>query len=585
MAIDAVQSLQAQIARFVPLLDSLRQGQVVDARVIAMLTESSARISILGQMLDVEISQPLQAGSTIPLKVDWEGEALKLVLQQPNTTSSTSATTTSLANAPRPAGADQTAPQARPAIGQTPASTTTPATTLAPSLTTAASGLVTVPAADTRQAQTTAAVPLPTGQIPASPLQGSVPPLSPALVLASTLARNLAAQPLTQQQQTTGVLNAVPPAVSPVQVIPPVQALGQGTQSLGQSQTPTTPAAMQAALVAALAEPSPSTHFQEAEEIRAAVTQGLRLAADKQTSLAPLFANLTAVTQQAEAGLRADLPADILGLARTILGLRLDGDKPITAQAIKTAMAQSGIFLESSLAAGEPVNETTDLKAALGLLKSHLGEPPEAVQPRERQPHERIPVRGGPMHGQPAVPASLSADSQTSDVLRTLHDQSDSSLARLTLTQAASLPDLHEPTAPQRSDQPQQFTVEIPIRYQGETTIAQMQVNRDAPEGRASTSGKHEPRQWTVRFSMNCEPIGPVHAAIRLLNEKVSIRLWAERPQTAQTFNTMAPILEQAMAATPVKCDGIVIAEGRPTATEDMIHAALNPRHLLDRRS
>ncbi len=584
MAIDAVQSLQAQIARFVPLLDSLRQGQVVDARVIAMLTESSARISLLGQMLDVEISQPLQAGSTIPLKVDWEGEALKLVLQQPNTTSSTSATTTSLTNAPRPAGADQTAVQARPATGQTPASTTTPATTLAPSLTTAASGLATVPAADTRQALTTAAVPLPTGQIPASPLQGSVPPPSPALVLASTLARNLAAQPLTQQP-TTGVLNAVPPAVSPVQVIPPVQALASNLQSAGQQQAAVTPAAMQAALVSALAEPSPTAPLQEAEDVRALITQGLRQAADKQTSMAPLFANLAAVTQQAESGLRADLPADLLGLARTILGLRLDGDKPVTAQALKTAMAQSGIFLETSLAAGEPVNETTDLKAALGLLKSHLGEPPEAVQPRERQPHERIPVRGGPVHGQPAVPASLSPDSPTPDVLRTLHDQSDSSLARLTLTQATALPDARDPTAPPRPDQPQQFTVEIPIRYQGETTIAQMQVSRDAPEGRASPSGKQEPRQWTMRFSMDCEPIGPVHAAIRLLNDQVGIRLWAERPQTVQTFTTLAPMLEQAMAATPVKCDGIVIAEGRPTATEDIIHAALNPRHLLDRRS
>jgi hypothetical protein len=56
-------------------------GNVVKARVIAMLTDDVAQIEILGQKVEVSTPQALKAGTTISVAINRNGQKLELVIQ------------------------------------------------------------------------------------------------------------------------------------------------------------------------------------------------------------------------------------------------------------------------------------------------------------------------------------------------------------------------------------------------------------------------------------------------------------------------------------------------------------------------
>jgi hypothetical protein len=60
---------------------AFRNGAVVQARVLAMLEGNVARLSILGQTVDVTTPIALKPGATLPVSVDTSGGALKLLIK------------------------------------------------------------------------------------------------------------------------------------------------------------------------------------------------------------------------------------------------------------------------------------------------------------------------------------------------------------------------------------------------------------------------------------------------------------------------------------------------------------------------
>ena len=71
---------------------------------------------------------------------------------------------------------------------------------------------------------------------------------------------------------------------------------------------------------------------------------------------------------------------------------------------------------------------------------------------------------------------------------------------------------------------------------------------------------------WPLRAGAGIwlEPAGPVHALVTYSGERTSVRMWAERPQTAARLRAGAFELSQALTrAEPVPGD-IVIREGTP---------------------
>jgi hypothetical protein len=99
-----------------------------------------------------------------------------------------------------------------------------------------------------------------------------------------------------------------------------------------------------------------------------AVSVAAQTAATQQTSLAPLFANLTVA-----AGLDG-LPPQVQQAVAQVLGQQTSLDQGLTGADIKQAFQSSGLFLEASLASGSFLSSTAtpDLKAALIVLRQVL---------------------------------------------------------------------------------------------------------------------------------------------------------------------------------------------------------------------
>jgi hypothetical protein len=151
---------------------------------------------------------------------------------------------------------------------------------------------------------------------------------------------------------------------------------------------------------------------------------------------------------------------------------------------------------------------------------------------------------GAPLSAQQPVPPSLLPDMPPHETAERLLNATDGALARTTLLQAASLPD--QPTA-QRADQAaqQRWTFEMPFVTPQGTGVAQFEVSRDAQ------NKKSDPKAsvWRARFSIDVEPMGPVHAMVAIVGERTSVTLWAERSATAAKLNDNARMLSDALRA------------------------------------
>ena len=90
--------------------------------------------------------------------------------------------------------------------------------------------------------------------------------------------------------------------------------------------------------------------------------------------------------------------------------------------------------------------------------------------------------------------------------------------------------------------------------------MAQFEISRDGG-GNEVEAAK---RAWRARFSLNVEPAGPVHALISLTGDRTSVRMWAERPQTAAQLRAGAAELSQALSQAELTPGDIVIRDGAP---------------------
>jgi hypothetical protein len=84
--VDRVEPLALQLGRS-GLQALLRNGDVVEARVIAMLDKDVAQLEILGQKVEVSTPQALRAGSTISVAINRSGQSLELVIRPETNTS------------------------------------------------------------------------------------------------------------------------------------------------------------------------------------------------------------------------------------------------------------------------------------------------------------------------------------------------------------------------------------------------------------------------------------------------------------------------------------------------------------------
>ncbi len=245
---------------------------------------------------------------------------------------------------------------------------------------------------------------------------------------------------------------------------------------------------------------------------RQAVDAARADAAGRQASLAPLFANL-AEAQDAPA-----LPPAIRAAIGQFLALQTPLSGPITAQTIQQAIAQSGLFLEAHLAKtpGKPQAAPPDIKAALLTLQRALAAAPAAEAALASKPLVTPPpVREAGLTAQAAALATLSAADPAPVIVQHLAREVDQAVARQTLHQLASLPDGATPS----------WMFELPVATPQGAAVAQFEIDRDGPEPGALDA----PEAWRVRFSLDIEPLGPVHVYLRMAGDAAAVTVWAER--------------------------------------------------------
>jgi flagellar hook-length control protein FliK len=167
------------------------------------------------------------------------------------------------------------------------------------------------------------------------------------------------------------------------------------------------------------------------------------------------------------------------------------------------------------------------------------------------------PYRGAPLAAQAIAAPSIAPDAAPSEIAHKLIAETDGALARLTLLQAASLP---EQGSQPRAEAAQRWNFEVPFATPQGTAIAQFEVSRDGGASKAEPQA----RTWRARFTLDVEPMGPVHAMIALSGARTSVTLWAERAATATRLNEHAPRLSDALRAAELEPADFQFRVGAP---------------------
>ncbi|MBW7966199.1 flagellar hook-length control protein FliK [Bradyrhizobium sp. BR 10261] len=184
------------------------------------------------------------------------------------------------------------------------------------------------------------------------------------------------------------------------------------------------------------------------------------------------------------------------------------------------------------------------------------------------------PFRGALPAPQPVASPSLAPTTPLAAAVHRLLGDTDAAIARQTLLQVASLPDRADASGHRSDPTAPQWNFEIPFATPQGTAMAQFEISRDG----GNETPDPAKRAWRARFTINVEPSGPVHALITLNGDKTFVRMWAERPATAQQLRAGIGELNQALTKAELKPGDIIVRDGTPP-----LAAPARAGHFLDR--
>ncbi len=319
---------------------------------------------------------------------------------------------------------------------------------------------------------------------------------------------------------------------------------------------PTTPAPSPPdSTPAVAATPSPA-----ASGPQSALARMVAEAATRQDGLASLLANLpVAVATSA-------LADTVRTIAAQLLAAQAPLDGRATAADLRAAAQNSGLFLEANLAAtgqpdpAAPQGPASDLKALLLQLIASLGD----VAPAHGQaPRAPPPTAGGALAGQPPAEATLAPGLSPEAMAQALSRQAQAALARVQLSQAASL------SADAR------WAFEAPVATPQGAGVAQFEISRDDRGAGAAAASP----TWRARFSIDAPPSGPVHAELSLSGGRLRLTLTAEDEGARQALQAGRDELTGELAAGHDADVAVRFVTGAPP------RAALAAGRVVDRRT
>ncbi len=301
-------------------------------------------------------------------------------------------------------------------------------------------------------------------------------------------------------------------------------------------------------------------------------------AVGRQDGMSALFANLSALKQN---GPR--LPQTVEDATLRLLNARVDiTGRPPNGQTLQQAIMRSGVFLEGLLAngkaaltgAGPQASAGGDLKSALlnltSRLEQWLGKDADTALLRNGE-RLKPPVRGSLPQAQSPTSPTLPDGATAKEAGRLILAQAEAALARVRLAQLSSLGDSFNRTGGTQSGTPGEWNTEVPLLLGNETGMAQFQIQRDGSNADADGA-----RGWQMRFSIDFEATGGVHAKVTLKAGRVGVMLWADRPETSQALSENMTDLAEALEAIGLKVGAIHTRNGEPKETKPPVGAFMD---------
>jgi hypothetical protein len=580
----------------------LQPGTMIKAQVLQILGNDEAQISIGGQAVAVTTQVPLQAGQSLQLSVSQTSDGtIQLAVVNPQGSVAGQGVASS-------AGATTDVVTLAPGALANIAAQVTPAVVVSQNQLSALEQLAVSSAAQTAATQQTSLAPLFANLSVASGVAGLPPQVQQAvaqlLAQRTNLSPSLTGDDIKQAFQGSGLfleaslaagsassLSATPDLKAALVVLRQVltTSLSGATETtvlpsatatiVPQAATTETavPGEQGAAIMQTVVETSPQAVVITADpEVPATALPTVTTAS---TSVPPLAPEIV-VVEAAPEGETSSLPQAVLEFSAPATAAAVPADAmalATTGGAVLNLLQET--MQASPLLAANPLGLAASDSVMLSLLPvvagARIANTDEAELARSNVPPP--PLSGALPAAQPVAPATLMKNASPETVMRQLLSDSDGAIARQTLLQVASLPDQVDTSASRLDPAAPRWNFEIPFATpQGATAMAQFEISRDG-NGNESEAAQ---RVWRARFSLNVEPAGPVHAMISLTGERTSVRMWAERPSTADQLRAGVSQLSQALARAELQPADIVIRDGAPVQP-----AAARAGHFLDRAS
>jgi hypothetical protein len=163
----------------------------------------------------------------------------------------------------------------------------------------------------------------------------------------------------------------------------------------------------------------------------------------------------------------------------------------------------------------------------------------------------------------PVQPATLwPHDPGPAFIARTLSARTEAALTQVKILEiTAQLQRAEQSTANAQVAPEPRWTFDLPLQTPFGQAQARFEVSRDSFKARNGAQAV----VWRTRFSMDVEPLGPVHAQIALLGKHAWIGLWAERPEAMNLLEQQQAELQNTFSADNVEAE-VICCIGSPPA-------------------
>lgn len=308
-----------------------------------------------------------------------------------------------------------------------------------------------------------------------------------------------------------------------------------------------------------------------------AVTQQLVSQQSRQGSLdglLKLLQNLPAA-DQTSSDLRAAVDKLLAGLP--------DIHQLSTPKGLALALANSGVFLESKLLAGQNPTQAPDMKGDLLKLIAKLAPGLPANSSFNAIIAANTLAQAMPsfvrnalgMLGQVGAKPSPTGFPLPERLLQSSDDEGDLehllrlAAAAVSRLQSHQLSSLEQTGVTSDGRLMSTWQLEIPMRNLQDIVPLQVKFQReDAPEKEPPKERNEErpPKQqlWRVELAFDMEPLGPLQIQAQLIKGSLSSQLWAERPYTASLIENNLAALRQRLLASGLNVGDIDCHLGTP---------------------